>query len=332
MVEEYVASAKPISSAAVLERSALNVSSATIRNELADLEELGLVVQLHTSGGRMPTSLGYRYYIERLLPAPDLSNDEQVTIRHQFYQARTEIDEWLRLAAAVIAHRVHNVAVITPPRAIEVRCKHVEFIAVQDHMALVIVVLTDGSVVQEFEPQEVITSQEDLSVAADLVNRAFYNLSASQAETAAQKLPPRLGSLAAAVVGLVRRASERRRQVYHEGLTEMLRQPEFMSARHSMVPASERLRRVIEFLQQGLAMEDLLTLLAMEQGVQVVIGGEQPLSTLHDYSMVVGRYGGDTEGSGVLGVLGPTRMEYGRAISLVRYMSDLMTDLLLGHG
>ena len=120
-------------------------------------------------------------------------------------------------------------------------------------------------------------------------------------------------------------------QVYHEGLGEMLSRPDFSGATYPNLAGGERLRRVVDFLQQGIAMEDLLSMMAMEEGVQVVIGGEAPLSDLEDYSIVVGRYGGVTEGSGMLGVLGPTRMEYGRAISLVRYMTELMTDLVFGR-
>ena len=332
VVEEYIGTGRPAGSATVLQRSGLNVSSATVRNDVAVLEEQGLLLQLHTSGGRIPTTLGYRYYIEHLLPTSQLSDEDQVTIRHQFYQAHTELDEWLKLAAAVIAHRAHNVALITRPRPEEVRLKHLELIESQAHSVLVIVVLGDGTVLQEMLSTDVAVSQDQLRGYADALNACLAgSRSAIEVERRVWGLPEGVHMFSDTIARLLRRAGEKRLQVYHEGLGEMLSRPDFSGSAHPNLSGGERLRRVVDFLQQGIAMEDLLSMMALEEGVQVVIGGEAPLSDLEDYSIVVGRYGGVSEGSGMLGVLGPTRMEYGRAISLVRYMTELMTDLVFGR-
>lgn len=331
VVEEYVGTGRPVGSTAVIERSAMSVSSATVRNELALLEDQGLVLQLHTSGGRIPTTFGYRYYIEYLLPPTPMSNEDQVTIRHQFHQAHTELDEWMKLAAAVLAHRVHNVALITPPRVESIGFRHVELIAAQPHTVLIIVVLIDGSVMQELMAVEEAVSQETLRGWADAMNEVFGgSQTVAQIESRIRLLPEHLRPYGTTVLRLLSR-SHRPLPLYHQGLGEMLRRPEFSASAHPNLAEGERLRRVLDFLQQGLAMEDLLALMAMEAGVQVVIGGEAPLVQLEDYSMVVGRYGGEAEGGGVVGVLGPTRMEYGHAISLVRYMTELMTDLVFGR-
>jgi heat-inducible transcriptional repressor len=332
VVEEYISAGRPAGSSTVLQRSGLNVSAATIRNEVAALEDQGLLLQLHTSGGRVPTTLGYRYYIEHLLPASQLSDEDQVTIRHQFYQAHTELDEWMKLAAAVIAHRAHNVALITRPRPDEVRLKHIELIESQPHSVLVIVVLADGTVLQEMVSTDKAVSQDQLRSHADALNACLGgSRSGYEIEQRIWTLPEGIRLYSDTIARLLRRAGEKRMQVYHEGLGEMLSRPDFSGATYPNLSGGERLRRVVDFLQQGIAMEDLLSMMAMEEGVQVVIGGEAPLSDLEDYSIVVGRYGGVTEGSGMLGVLGPTRMEYGRAISLVRYMTELMTDLVFGR-
>jgi heat-inducible transcriptional repressor len=330
-VEDYVGTGRPVGSGAVLEHSGLNVSSATIRNELALLEDLGLVLQLHTSGGRIPTTSGYRYYIGHLLPTPIMSDDDQVTIRHQFHQAHTELDEWLKLATAVLAHRAHNVALITSPR-VAVWFKHVELVEAQAHTVLTIVVLADGTVRQELMAIDDAPSQSELRSYADILNRAWVGeIGLPEMQRRAQRLPAHLLPFADAVLRLVRRAEEGRLQVYHQGLGEMLSRPEFSPTAQPNLAVGERLRRVVDFLQQGLAMEDLLSMMAMESGVQVVIGGESPLQELEDYALVVGRYGGITDGTGVLGLLGPARMDYGGAISLVRYMTELMSDLVLGR-
>jgi heat-inducible transcriptional repressor len=332
VVEEYIGTGRPAGSATVLQRSGLNLSSATVRNEIAALEDQGLLLQLHTSGGRVPTTLGYRYYIEHLLPASQLPNEDQVTIRHQFYQAHTELDEWMKLAAAVIAHRAHNVALITRPRPEEVRLKHVELIESQPHTVLAIVVLADGTVLQEMLSTDETVSQDQLRAYADALNASLAgSRSVTDVEQRIWALPEGMRLFSDTIVRLMYRAGEKRMQVYHEGLGEMLSRPDFSGSGYPNLSSGERLRRVVDFLQQGIAMEDLLSMMALEDGVQVVIGGEAPLSELEDYSIVVGRYGGVSEGSGVLGVLGPTRMEYGRAISLVRYMTELMTDLVFGR-
>lgn len=332
LVDDYVTTGRPVGSAAVLDSSHLNVSSATIRSELASLEDSGMVLQLHISGGRVPTTTGYRYYVEHLLPSAQMPDQDQITIRHQFHQAHTEVDEWLRLAAAVIAHRAHNVALITPPRVEELRFKHVELVQSQAHTVLTIAVLADGTVLQEIMATDESYSQDELRGQADLLNRAFEGTrSVVEMEQQIAILPEHVRSHAAAVVRLIQRAGEKRLQVHHQGLGEMLSRPEFSANAQPNLAVGDRLRRVVDFLQQGLAMEDLLALMAMEDGVQVVIGGEAPLGELQDYALVLGRYGGIVEGSGVLGVLGPTRMDYGRAISLVRYMTELMTDLVFGR-
>jgi heat-inducible transcriptional repressor len=332
VVEGYVSSARPLSSAMVVDSSHIPVSTATVRNELALLEDLGLVMQLHTSGGRIPTTAGYKYYIERLLPKSVVPTEDQVTIRHQFHQAQSEVDEWLRLAAAVLAHRAHTVAVVTTPKRNESYFRRVELVEAPPHNVLVIVVLSDGSVVQEGISVESPTPQETLRSIADALNRVY------EGSTSVDEIDRRTGRLLAAiapygleVVRLLRRAAARRFQLYHEGLGEMLTGPEFHPNSYTNLGAADKLRRVIDFLQQGIAMEDLLGIMAGEAGVQVMIGGQAPLLELEDYAMVLGRYGEETDASGVLGVLGPTRMDYGRAISLVRYMSELMTDLVFGR-
>ena len=117
IVDTYIATARPVGSAAIVGASDLRISSATIRNEVSTLEDAGYVRQLHTSGGRVPTNAGYRYYVERLMDARRIPDSEAHTIRHQFHQAHSEVQEWLKLAATIIATRMHNVGLITAPKS-----------------------------------------------------------------------------------------------------------------------------------------------------------------------------------------------------------------------
>src|SRR3990170_6782512 len=128
IVEEHVRTAQPVASGAVVSRYGMPVSPATVRNEMARLEEEGFIVQPHTSAGRVPTDRGYRYYVEALMPVESLPEDAQQTIRHQFHQAARELEEWARLAAAILAARLHNAAVVTAPHSPKPRLRWLELV------------------------------------------------------------------------------------------------------------------------------------------------------------------------------------------------------------
>src|SRR5437588_377341 len=184
IVEKYVSTAHPVGSAAIVSASGLPVSSATVRNEVAVLEEIGLVHQLHTSGGRVPTDSGYRYYVERLMSHAHLPSTDARTIRHQFHQAHSEVGEWLKLAATVMAHRMRNVGLVTAPKSTEIRLRHIEIISIHNNIGLLIVVLQDGTVMQEMISLAEEHTQEELSATADRLNALLRGRTAVDVETA----------------------------------------------------------------------------------------------------------------------------------------------------
>ncbi len=330
IVELYIGTAHPIGSAAIVSLGGLNVSSATIRHEMGLLEELGYVRQLHTSGGRVPTNAGYRYYVERLMERTRLAHSETSTIRHQFHQAHMELQEWLKLAATIMAQRMQNVGLITAPRSAKIRMRHLELIGIQNTIALLIVVLQDGTVLQEMVTLDDAHPQEDLSILADHLTAQLRGLSAIKIGAKLLELPPVEAHVAGLTAQLLRRGEDQHAQVFHAGLADMIRQPEFLGPRHGE-PAgmlNERLSQMVDFLHQGFALQRLLSDLPGPANVQIVIGGETTVQGMQDYSFVLARYGHEGDGSGFLGIVGPTRMEYPRAVALVRYMTDLMTDLV----
>jgi heat-inducible transcriptional repressor len=300
---------------------------------MAVLEALGYIHQLHTSGGRVPTNAGYRYYVERLMGPSRLSQAEALTIRHQFHQAPIEVQEWLKLAATIMAHRMHNVGLVTAPRSAELRLRHLEVIVIQQAVALVIVVLQDGTVLQEMAVLPEARTQEELSPLADRLSVTFRGMTSAQVESHNPNLSEMEAAVGHVVAHLLRRGEEQAAPVFHAGLADLIQQPEFIGTRHGEAAggANERLRHMLEFLQQGVAIERLLRGLPRDAHVQVVIGEDAPESGMEDYSFVLGRYGDEADSSGFLGILGPTRMQYPRAVALVRYMSDLMSDLMQAY-
>ena len=323
VVEQYVETRHPVASKRIMQELLPQYSSATIRNDMADLERLGLITHQHTSAGRIPTEQGYRYFVESVMEVPDLPPDEQMLVRHQFHQVSLQLDQWMRLAAAMLAHLAGLAAVVTAPELRQPRLKHVELIGVQETLVLVVVVTQAGTVKQSFVAVDEAVSQERLRALSDALNARFGGQAAEQIVLDEQFRP----SLEMAVLGeIVHRlrstpATTSGELIYHDGLANVLRAPEFAE--------QARAQRLLELLRGGGFVAALLPYAARPGEVQVIIGGENPRDELHDCAVVLARYGASPEISGLLGVVGPTRMSYQRSTSVVRFMAGLMSDLLM---
>jgi heat-inducible transcriptional repressor len=334
VVQEYVQTARPVSSATIEAKHGLGVSSATVRNELALLEEMGYLAQPHVSGGRVPTDRGYRYYVEDLMDEPAVPADEQRTIAHQFHQIQLDLTEWLRLSAAVLAQSAHAASLVTAPKLAESHFKHLELISLQDSLALLVLVLQGGLVQQQMVMLEQPLTQDELSHLAARANRLLDGQTAAQIDliaTARQLGVER--DVLEAVARLMRLHDQQDHTIIHyDGLANILGQPEFSEQRpggrgQRRQQVADSMLHMLDLLQQGLLFRRLLPQVAEGSGVQVFIGGEGEYDDLRQYSVIVSRYGVAGGGSGMLGVLGPTRMHYGRAVAVVRFMTELLTEL-----
>jgi heat-inducible transcriptional repressor len=338
VVQEFVETAMPVASEALVRKYRLNVSSATVRNELAALEDLGYLTHLHTSAGRVPTDAGYRFFVENLMERTPLSLPEQRMIRHQFYQVRGELDQWVQLAGAVLARTAQNASLVTPPRTAEpLRFRHLELVAIHESMALAVQVFHGGIVKQQTFTLEASRSPDELRRIAGRVSEILADLSLVGVEEllarGSQQSP--LGEFERMLIDLVARSmqafeEQAQEQIYSDGLIEMLSQPEFIPAlaREDAERAVERMRHALEILKSGRGLGPLIPQALASEGVQVIIGGENSTNEMREYSVVLARYGVDRAVAGVLGIIGPTRMAYPRSISTVRYISSLMSDLL----
>ncbi len=324
VVQEYVESTQPVGSKHLLDHYRLDVSSATIRNEMAELTESGYLRQPHTSAGRVPTEEGFRFFVGELMHRQELPASLKHTISHQFYQARHETQQWMRLAASVLASQSQAASLITPPQAQQVRFKHLELILTTGRQVLMVLVLENGQVLQQVLALKESFAQEKLSNTAEQLNNLL------RGQTLATLTPPaaEMGTLATEIFQLVRgelQNAERGTsgEVYQDGWTNVLAQPEFSDS-----GAAQRALRVFEerpLLEEMLAQ----TMLNSEiGGVQVLIGGEGRWEELNDFSLVLARYGSADAASGYLGVLGPIRMAYGRAVSTVDYVAGLLSEMV----
>ena len=323
--------AEPVASKLLSDRLAAifgaGYASATVRNELAALEEEGLIYQPHISAGRMPTDLGYRYFVERLMGDSQLSLEEQRLIGHQFYQVQRQLDEWVRLTASVMAQALHSAAIITPPRSAIAQVKHFELLSLYETIALIVLVMEDGSVQQERLALDEPYRQDELSHIARRLNERFSRADAETVRRRAAQMDYDLASDERLIVdSLIRMLTQASLSlpdsVYHEGLANLLRRDEFTRG------DPDRIRDVVEALERNSFVPAIAPQVMEADGVQVIIGGESGSEALKDISVVAARYGAKGRPSGLLGVVGPTRMQYGRAVAVVRYLTQVLNDLL----
>jgi len=332
VVEDYVFTAVPVGSKALVSRYGLGVSPATVRGAMAELESLGLLSHPHTSAGRVPSDLGYRLYVESLMREAELDQADRLRIRHQFSQVQLTTNEWLRLAASILAASTQSAAVVTPARAKRAKYGHLQVVELPDGSRLAVLVLADGNVVQrrldrvglERAEPDTQLDQARLDAIAAILNAELSGLSGPQARRRAPKLPPTAAHLARTIAGLLEDAdSAVVEEVFTAGIVNVLEQPEFAEG--------AKLREILEVLQRSDFLERLVPIVTRSGGVHVIIGRENQNDAMQEVSLIFAPYGAADRALGLLGILGPTRMPYPRAIPTVRYLSALMNELINSH-
>lgn len=321
VVREYIRTATPVSSKAIGEQYNLGISSATIRNEMATLEENGYLTHPHTSAGRVPTEKGYRYFVEKLMGESHLSPTERRTISHQFHQARLELDQWMRLSAAVLAHNAQSASLVTAPKSSCCQVKHLELISIQDEVVLLILVLKEGTVKQQILTLDAPMTQPELGPIARRLTHLWSGRDQTEILATFDSLMDIEQEIAKVVLDTMRRLDSRTSsEIYRDGLLNVLDQPEFAQ--------SENAQQIVRALEERQIIENMVSEVMERGGLQIIIGGEGRWDNLSEVSVVLARYGIRNQAIGALGVLGPIRMQYGRAVSVVRYVSQLMSDLI----
>jgi len=324
-MHEHIASANPVGSKNLVQKYKMGLSSATVRNEMVALTEAGLLRQPHTSAGRIPTEEGYRYFVGQLMNETSLPSTMRATINHQFSQMSSDIRQWMRLAASVLANQTNAASIITAPQASQVQFKHLELIATHGRQALAILVLNGGQIHQQILTLEEPVTQEQLSV----ISRKFSQLLAEQNIIQVSTFQEPLTSIEAQILAWVEDELDRSNQlptgeIILDGLTNVLAEPEFTD--------SEEARRALRLLEERSLLQDLLSQTIMPDtigGVQVLIGGEGTWDDLSHCSVILSKYGSPSTAMGTIGILGPMRMSYGYSISLVRFLSGLLSDFVI---
>ena len=319
IVNKYIAGAMPMASKDIAYNYNLKVSPATVRNDVAYLEEQEYVIRPHPSAGTIPTDKAYRYYVETISRDAKLPPIEQDLLYELLREAKEEIEQWLKLAAVLLAQFVHNVAVITLPKAPRCRFKHLDLIALQDFVALLILVLYEARVRQKILSFSKRITQDDLTMLTGKLNSVYAGMSSSEILAKKTELSPEGKQVIACVVDTM--ATEDKLEYgkpFLEGLHLMLSQPEFAK--------NPRMVSLLELLEEGHWLGNIPRSELDKRELRIIIGKENPDETLQDLSLIIGEYGIPDKAKGIVAVVGPKRMDYARAISSVNCLSSLLTE------
>lgn len=325
IIHEYIRSAEPIGSNRLVSDYNLDLSSATVRNEMAYLTEAGFLRQPHTSAGRVPTEEGYRYFVGNLMRNTTLSEDARRTISHQFYQSRNDVTKWMHLAASILANQSKVASLVTSPHPEQVRFKHLELISIHNTQVLGVLVLEGGDIHQSVIATDIPISQEELSRISNRLSSTFLGKSHEQIKQTLENYTGIEKNIVAWVIAEMQQTENLTSgEVILDGLTNVLSEPEFVE--------SDDARRALKLIEERTVLQDLIsrsTLKGQANGVQVLIGGEGTWDELKQMSIILARYGQPGVVTGTLGVFGPIRMSYGHSISIVRFLSSLLSDFII---
>lgn len=325
LIRDYIETAQPVGSKRLVERFHLDLSPATIRNEMSALTEMGYLRQPHTSAGRVPAEEGYRVFVGQMLQNAELPASVQNTISHQFFQARPDVEQWMTLAASILAHQSQGVSLVTAPHAETIRFKHIELISTQGRQVLMVLVMDGGEVNQQILTLAEPVTQDRLSQAAARLNSLLTGLSVDAISGLSSRADALEQDIITLLVQDMKRTSESvSGEIYTDGLTNVLSEPEFADS-------SDDARWAVRLFGERSSLQGLLARASTNSsvgGLQVLIGGEGGWEELRQCSMVIARYGAPGLATGTLGVLGPMRMSYARTIPTVRYVAGLLSNLV----
>jgi heat-inducible transcriptional repressor len=323
LVENYIRDGQPVGSRALSRESGLNLSSATIRNVMADLEELGFVASPHTSAGRVPTDKGYRLFVDTLLRVQPLDSTAISEIRRQL-DAHADSKDLVAVASQLLSSVTHLAGVVTLPRSERAQITQIEFVPLSDNRVLVVLVFNDREVQNRIIQLERYRSADELKRAANFLNEQLRGRNVQQVRS---EILRQLEETREHMSQVMRDAIELAQQVFEKPKGDEI---EYVIAGETNLMGFaelsnvEKLRRLFETFQEKRDFLHLLDNSLRAEGVQIFIGHESGYRTLDDCSVIIAPYAADDAVVGVLGVIGPTRMAYERVIPIVDVTAKLL--------
>jgi len=328
LVERYIAEGQPVGSRALSRFSTLELSPATIRNVMADLEEMGFVASPHTSAGRIPTPKGYRFFVDTLLTVRPMEEMERQQLEEQLMP--DDPHRVVTAASQLLSDLTHFAGIVVAPRRRGAVLRHVEFFGLSERRVLLIIVTSDGEVQNRVLVTDRTHSPSQLVEASNFINQNYAGLEFDQLR---QKVRSELMDLHKDISGLMQAAiqtgSDAMRQpaadsVVISGGRNLLEVDDLSGDMH-------RLRRLFDLFERKTQLLDILEVSERAEGVKIFIGGESQLVALDECAIVTAPYEVDGQVVGTVGVIGPTRMAYERVIPIVDVTAKLVSSALSQH-
>ncbi len=327
LVERYIADGEPVGSRALSKFSGLDLSPATIRNVMADLEEMGFIASPHTSAGRVPTPRGYRFFVDTLLTVKPLDRVEINRLEGNLHPDQPQ--RLISSASQLLSQLTHFAGVVVAPRRKTPAFRHIEFLSLSERRILLIIVTAQGDVQNRILFTEKNYSPADLITAANFLNQNYAGLTF---EDIRHRVQDELKQLRQDMMVLMTAALEAGDQALSEGTENYV-----ISGEKNLLDSQDlasdmaRLRELFELFEKKTLLMQILDVSNRAQGVQIFIGGESGISPLDECSVVTAPYEVDGRVVGTVGVIGPTRMAYERVIPIVDITAKLLTSALSGN-
>lgn len=322
IVEQYIKSGEPIGSKFLMDALPISVSSATIRNEMSELHEMGLLEQPHTSAGRIPSQAGYRYYIDNLMNTTELSENERELIKNELERSVGSPDKLLEKAGEMLAKITGCAAIATTPTDEGAVIKHIEIMPVGTRIAMIVMMTSSGIIKNGICKVETEITRDMVQCFYDIVNECFIGRPVSDVGTVMiQTLVASLGSNALSMSPLFVVLADIANQALQaeirlEGEQNLLHHREFGNNAYEMM----------QFFDEKDKLERALT--SSKNPLEVIIGKENMYRQLENSSMIISRYSIKGHDGGVIGIIGPTRLNYAKLIPSIEYLTDLVSRLL----
>ena len=324
LIEHYIADGQPVGSRVLSRQSGLELSPATIRNVMADLEEMGFIASPHTSAGRVPTPKGYRFFVDSLLVVKPLDQGEIDDLHDQLNADRPQT--LVNSAAQLLSHLTQFAGVVATPRRREASFRHMEFLRLSERRVLLIIVTPEGDVQNRILHTDKAYSQAQLIEASNFFNRQYAGQPFRAIRTL---LADELKQLREDVVGLMTAAVDAGNDALNDsGDTLVVSGERNLLSAGDLASNIDRMRRLFETFEQKTSLLHLLDLSQKAHGVHLFIGGESGIASLDECSVITAPYEVDGQVIGTLGVIGPTRMAYERVIPIVDVTAKLLSNAM----
>ena len=306
IVDDYISTAEPIGSRTIAKKYSLGISPATIRNEMADLETLGYIKHLHTSSGRIPSSKGYRFYVDDLLTLEQMSENEISLINNWYATKVRSVEEIFRETSRIISQLTKNVSLVLAPQLTQTAFQYLRFLPLNEHQVIAVIMTDAGFIDNKIIDIPSGVSFEDFDNIASIFNHYLKG--------------KRLSDISMASIRKIRgeTVKDKQERLYLGGARELMEQPEF----HNI----DKVKKLLSMFEEKQLLYDILHA-QKDESLAVTIGQENKYNDIKDCSIISATYHLDGKPIATLAVLGPTRMDYGKIISLLKFMNANLADI-----